>query len=107
MNGAGEPITDDQTAPEIVSEAAADGAGPLRVLALAAIGCILIGSVAFGASTVVHSSEPVVHTMCADSTCTYAASAVGATPDQPARPHRSRSAPERFARSVLYFCHVR
>jgi hypothetical protein len=42
--------------------------------------------------------------MCVDSTCTYAMSASGGT--APPVPHHSRSAPERFVRKVLYFCHL-
>jgi hypothetical protein len=77
----------------------------VRVLLVAGTGVLLLGFAGYAVSVAMTPDQPLVHTMCLDSTCTYAMSADGAmvTPV----PHRSRSAPERFVRKVLYICHIR
>jgi len=86
---------------------AVQGLSPLRVLVVAVVGAVLLGGAAFAASTVVHSDEPIVRTMCVDSTCTYPMSAEGASATPPPAAHKQRSAPERLVQKVLYFCHIR
>jgi hypothetical protein len=78
------------------------------VLLVAGVGALLMGFAAFGASAMIAPDAPVPQTMCLDSTCTFAMSADsgGSLPSPPA-PHKSRSAPERLARKVLYWCHIR
>jgi len=95
------------SADDATPDEAAQGLSPLRVLVIAAVGAVLLGGAAFAASTVVHSDEPIVRTMCVDSTCTYPMSAEGASATPPPAAHKQRSAPERLVQKVLYFCHIR
>ncbi len=82
------------------------GAGFPRVLLIAGVGALLVGFAAFAANSVVQSDQPVARTMCMDTTCTYPMSVDGATAHPP-QPKRSRSAPERLVRKILYICHIR
>jgi hypothetical protein len=84
----------------------AGGASFIRVLLIAGVGALLVGFAAFAANSAVQSDQPVARTMCMDTTCTYPMSVDGATAHPP-QPKRSRSAPERLVRKILYICHIR
>lgn len=51
------------------------GHGPLFVLTSAAVGVALTGFAAFAVQVALHPTQPVVETMCLDSSCTYGRSA--------------------------------
>jgi|GEM_PF-5834206 len=55
--------------------AARRGHGPLFVLASTMVGVALTGFAAFAVQTALHPAQPVVETMCLDSSCTYGRSA--------------------------------
>jgi hypothetical protein len=79
----------------------------LRVLLVAGVGVLLLGFAGYAVSVAMTPEQPLVHTMCLDSNCTYAMSVDGAGIQRAAPPRRHESAPERFVRNVLYICHIR
>lgn len=93
----------------------ARGRGPMRIIALAVVGALLIGLAGFTASVALTPDQPVAGTMCLDSGCNFAMSAgtsmsmsSGATTGgaQPARPAH-RSAPARLVIRLLHLGHLR
>ncbi|HLZ69475.1 MAG TPA: hypothetical protein VKV26_06125 [Dehalococcoidia bacterium] len=82
------------------------GVGLGRVLVIAGVGALLVGFAAFAANSVVQSDQPIVRTMCMDTSCSQPMSVDGATA-HPAAPKHAKSAPERLVQKILYICHIR
>jgi len=103
------PASADAPAPSDItprqSETPRMRSGLVRVLLVACVGALLVGFAGYTASIALTPDAQLPHTMCVDSTCTYAMSATGGVPVRPAQQHR-RSAPERLVRKVLFFCHL-